>query len=66
MISCYNCKFGDNETTAEPCKTCLSKDVPPYFKYEPEEPKPEPRPAPKPEESITQLSIFDMMKGGKE
>ena len=35
MISCYNCKHGDLDTITEPCKSCLEKGTPPYWRFEP-------------------------------
>jgi hypothetical protein len=63
LISCYSCKHGDLDTFTEPCKSCLEKDTPPHWRFEPigqenEAEKVNSQPA----ENITQLSIFELMQ----
>jgi len=35
LISCYSCKHGDLDMSTEPCKSCLEKDTPPHWRFEP-------------------------------
>lgn len=35
MISCYGCKYGDLDILTEPCKSCLEKNTPPHWRFEP-------------------------------
>lgn len=62
MISCYGCKYGDLDTITEPCKSCLEKNTPPHWRFEPigqETTKEEPR------ELIgnnIQMTIFDVIQ----
>lgn len=50
-IDCFNCKYGDNEINEEPCRSCLAKDTPPYWRFVDMNQS---------EESGTQISLFDL------